>query len=232
MSQIKALLWDIDGTVLNFEASERAAIRKGFALFGLGECTDEMIREYSMINVKYWEKLERGELTKDRVLEGRFEEFFTLKGIDISVAAPFNAEYQKNLAEVICFEPFARELIWEYQGKYRQYAASNGTALAQRTKLRNSGLDQIFDSVFISDEIGVEKPMAGFFDAALAEMKGLDKSEIMIIGDSLTSDMRGGDWAGIVTCWYNPKGKKNTLGVRVDYEISSLEELPGVLESR
>ena len=73
---MKVILWDIDGTLLNFEEAEKQAIRKGFSIFGLGECTDEMLRAYSSINKGYWKRLEKGELTKMEVLEGRFRDFF------------------------------------------------------------------------------------------------------------------------------------------------------------
>lgn len=229
-SKIKVLLWDIDGTVLNFDASERAALRKGFHLFQLGECPDELIAEYSEINKKYWQRLERGEITKERVLEGRFEEFFAKKGLDVTLAKEFNRKYQHNLSEVICFEEGVKDLIWGYRGIYKQYAASNGTAEAQRNKLKNSGLQDVLDGVFISDEIGVEKPMKGFFDAVFAGIgDGINKDEILIIGDSMTSDIRGGIQAGIHTCWYNPKGIVNTYDWTAEYEIRSFCELPNIL---
>lgn len=231
MSKIKAILWDIDGTILNFAAAERAGIRKGFRNFQLGECTDEMLKEYSAINDKYWQMLERGEISKPEVLEGRFQEFFSKYGLDVSLVKAFNEEYQVSLADVIEFEPGARELIWSYAGKYKQYAASNGTALAQKGKLERSGLKEVLDGAFISDVIGIEKPMKGFFDAVFAELKGLEKEEIMIIGDSLTSDMKGGIDAGIVTCWYNPGGKKNDKNLYPDYEIRSLLEVEDILKN-
>lgn len=229
MSRIKVILWDIDGTILNFLASEKAGIKKCFEIFGLGECTDEMIEEYSKINIKHWEMLERGEVTKDEVLVGRFKEFFEKRGLDVSKAEAFNQEYQLSLADVIVFEEGAKELIWGYKGRYKQYAASNGTALAQKGKLERSGLNQVLDGAFISDVIGVEKPMPGFFDAVFEELKGYEKSEIMIIGDSLTSDMKGGANAGIVTCWYNPHCKINNSGLMLDYEIHSLREVMEIL---
>lgn len=229
MSRIKVILWDIDGTILDFAAAERAGIRKGFESFGLGECTDEMLYDYSGINMKYWEMLERGEISKPEVLEGRFTEFFTKYGLDTSVVKEFNEQYQIRLGDVASFENGAKELIWGYQGRYKQYAASNGTALAQKGKLEKTGLNQVLDGAFISDIIGVEKPMKGFFDAVFEELKEYSKDEIMIIGDSLTSDMKGGVNAGIVTCWYNPKCKINNSGLMLDYEIHSLREVTEIL---
>lgn len=222
---VKVILWDIDGTVLNFEESERAAIRKGFWEFRIGECTDEMLQDYSRINTKYWKALERGEITKERVLNGRFEEFFEKHGINTLIAPEFNIRYQRNLSDVICFNDNAFELIKSLQGDVKQYAVTNGTSLAQTRKLKRSGLDELLDGVFISDNIGYEKPAKEFFDAVFQEIGAYDNSEIMVVGDSLTSDIKGGNQAGILCCWYNPKKVKNELGVRVDHEITSLQQI-------
>ena len=155
---IKVLLWDIDGTILDFLASEKAAIKKCFEIFELGTCTDEMVGEYSEINCRYWRMLERGEMTKPEILVGRFEEFFEKKGIDVSVAPAFNEEYQVRLGDTICYKPGGREIVDYYKGKLLQCAVTNGTVVAQRKKLTNSGLDKIFDHIFISEEVGYEKP--------------------------------------------------------------------------
>lgn len=225
MSKIKVVLWDIDGTLLNFAAAEKAAIRKCFEVHGLGECTDEMLAQYSGINHKYWQKLERGELTKKEVLLGRFTEFFASQGLDVTKAAAFNAEYQIRLGDTVCFEEHALDVIRALKGRVKQYAVTNGTKVAQDRKLANSGLDKLLDGAFISDEIGVEKPMIGFFDAVWANIGHYPGEEVLIVGDSLTSDMQGGYNAGIITCWYNPGGANNTSGLNPDYEIKNLKDV-------
>ena len=228
---IKTILWDIDGTILNFQAAEREAIRKCFAAFGLGPCTDEMIGRYSVLNLSYWKRLERGEITKPALLRERFVEFFASEGVVCGDPDGFNAAYQICLGDTICFNDEAYDLVKSLQGKVRQYAVTNGTKVAQVRKLSQSGLDQIFDGVFISDEVGYEKPSVEFFDYVLARMEPCEKSEMIIVGDSLTSDIRGGNNAGIPTVWYNPEALPNDKGVSVDYEIRDLRELLGILES-
>lgn len=230
MSRIKAVLWDIDGTLLNFAAAEKAAIRKCFEIYGLGQCTDEMLAHYSQINHRYWKRLERGEMTKPEILVGRFYEFFEYEGLDTSKAAAFNEEYQVRLGDTICFEDNAIEVIQQLKSRVKQYAVTNGTKVAQTRKLANSGLDRLLDDVFISDVIGIEKPMTGFFDAVWERVGRFTREEVLIVGDSLTSDMQGGVNAGIMTCWYNPKGTENNSGLTLDYEIRNLKEVLTIVE--
>ena len=222
---IKVILWDIDGTLLNFEAAEKVAIQHCFDKVGFGICTEEMLKNYMKINRGYWQRLERGEITKQEVLTGRFREFFTVYGLDASVAEDFNAEYQSALGDTIVFCDNAPEVMEVCGKKVPQYAVTNGTKVAQDKKLKNSGLIDIFDGVFISDVLGYEKPAVEFFDEVFRVIGEYDRKEVLIVGDSLTSDIRGGNNAGIVTCWYNPKKLPNDAGVTVDYEITDLAQV-------
>lgn len=230
---VKVILWDIDGTLLNFEMSEKYAIRKCFSIFELGECTDEMLAQYSKINRKYWEGLERGELTKQEVLVGRFKEFFDKQGLPIEKAEVFNSEYQIRLGDKAFYNDEGRQIVEQLKKKeIKQYAVTNGTLTAQERKLKLSGLDQLLDGVFISDVIGVEKPNIGFFDAVWKEIGSYKKNEVVIVGDSLTSDMQGGNNAGVLCCWYNPQKYANDKELRIDYEIQDLREVPPLLLSK
>ena len=224
---IQAILWDIDGTLLDFKKAEYAAIKKCFEIFELGVCSDEMILRYSAINRKYWEMLERKEASKQEILYGRFYEFFDKYGIDKSIADDFQPWYQLALGDTIVFENGALSLLKELKGKVKQYAVTNGTKVAQTKKLSKSGLDKIFDGVFISEDIGVEKPSVDFFVKVFqkTELTETDKKKILIVGDSLTSDIKGGNNIGIDTCWYNPKGANKPNDIIVNYEIKELSDL-------
>lgn len=204
---IKAILWDIDGTLLNFRKAEETAIRKGFEEFDLGECSDEMLEDYSEINRRYWEALERKEISKPVLLVKRFEEFFTKYGIDAAVSKEFNAFYQKALGETAVYNSNARETVEYLKGKVLQCAVTNGTKIAQDGKLKNSGLDLLLDEIFISECLGYEKPDVRFFDIVFDRIPHFEKDEMMIVGDSLTSDIKGGRNAGIITCLYDPDGR-------------------------
>jgi len=226
---IHTILWDIDGTLLDFLAAEKAAIRGCFEKFGLGECSDQLIARYSALNHSYWQRLERGEITKAQVLVGRFEEFFTAEGIDAALAAPFNDLYQQLLGETVCFMDGSDQLIARLCGKVRQYAVTNGTRVAQKKKLAKSGLGELFDGVFISEQVGAEKPSPVFFDHVFAHIGPVKKEEVLIVGDSLTSDMKGGLLAGIPCCWYNPKNLPAPEDMKLDYVIQDLNQVEDIL---
>ena len=225
--KISAVLWDIDGTLLNFPAAEEAAIHACFDRFNLGECTEDMLRRYSAINLGYWKKIERGEIDKGRALAARFEDFFSEYGLDVSVAAAFNDEYQIRLGDTVVFEHGALEAVAALRGVVKQYAVTNGTRTAQRRKLKNSGLDKLLDGVFISEEIGAEKPGEAFFDYVFDHIDA-PRGETIIIGDSLTSDMLGGERAGI-RCWfYSPQDGEHGEQI-IHRVIRDLDAVPGMI---
>lgn len=221
----KVILWDIDGTLLDFHAAESVAIRALFLKHNLGICTDEMLADYSKINRTYWQRLERGELTKPEVLVGRFQEFFGKYGLNTDCAVAFNDDYQLALGDTVRFFPGAWETVTALKGKVLQCAVTNGTAIAQHRKLKNSGLGEIFDDVFISDEVGFEKPMVAFFDAVRAKIGTFSPDEVLIVGDSLTSDIQGGNNVGIHTCWFNPAAAPLPSDLRIDYDIRCISEV-------
>ena len=225
MSKYKYLLWDIDGTILNFEKAEKRAIRTLFEKFNLGECTDEMLSHYIEINKKYWKLLECGKMEKERILVERFEEFFLKEGIRTDVASEFNKAYQLALGDTIAFNDDALEIIKAQKKNYQIIIVTNGTAIAQKKKLERSGLDKIADNIFISEEVGYEKPSIHFFERVIAKTGIDDISQAVIIGDSLTSDIQGGVNAGIDTCWYNPKEDVNDTNLKPTYIIKNLHEL-------
>lgn len=226
---INVILWDIDGTLLDFTVAERTAMRECFSHFRLGECTDDMLARYSAINAAYWRQLELGEVSKPEVMTGRFRDFFQAEQIPFADIEAFNQNYQIQLGNTICFIDDAYSLIQELQSYVKQYAVTNGALTAQKRKLQKSGLDKLLDGIFISDEIGAEKPSQEFFHHVLRSINHPKKEEILIVGDSITSDMKGGSLAGIQCCWYNPRNEKNESEIRIDYTIHNLNQVKTII---
>lgn len=225
----KYILWDLDGTIMDFTYSQNMAIKALFKKYNLGDCSDEMLDVYSGINHKYWEALERGEVIKSEMLVSRFVDFFSMYEIDVSVANAFNSDYQTELGEYVAFEDGAKEVLEAFKDKYVNLLVTNGTKIAQTKKLKTSGLENFFDEKYISENIGYEKPSVEFFDFLFEKENIKDKSEAIIIGDSLSSDILGGNNADIDTCWYNKSHKANNSNAKVTYEINNLKELFDIL---
>ncbi|WP_073997565.1 YjjG family noncanonical pyrimidine nucleotidase [Anaerococcus urinomassiliensis] len=230
---IKYLLWDIDNTLLSFDLAERASMTKGFQLFDIDIRDKNALDVYKDINDKHWKMLEKGEKTREEILTGRFEEFFDLYDIDYddSLVNDFNLFYQEELGKQVFFNDYAKEVLQKLGKNYKQYAVTNGSKVAQTGKLRNSGLDKIFDGVFISEDLGYDKPSKEFFDIVFESIGSKNKDEYILIGDSLTSDMLGANNAGIKNIWYNPKDFDNKASVKVDYKINNLKEVIEILEN-
>ncbi len=223
----KAILWDVDGTLLNFLKSENAAIKECFRHFGLPECTDEMVAVYSEINEGYWKLLERGEITKPELFTSRFRDFFAKIGVSCD-ESQFNSLYQRTLGSHVFPNDNSIELVKSLKGRVRQYAVTNGSAVAQERKLRVSGLDELFDEIFISDKVGAEKPTVEFFDRVFAQIPE-GREDAIIVGDSLTSDIRGANNAGIACCWYCPERLEPPSDLRIDYTITDLNQITDII---
>ena len=222
------LFLDLDDTILDFHKAERIAIGKTIREFGV-EPTEEILNRYHHINKAHWEMLERGELTRAEVLVNSFGVLFEQLGV--SVDAPKCAKvYERNLSIGHYFLPGAEEAVEYLSKRYRLFLASNGTAVVQKGRMTSANLYRFFEKVFVSQEIGHNKPSKAYFDGCFAQIEGFDPTKAIIVGDSLTSDILGGNNAGIATCWVNPTHTPRKEGIRVDYEIEALSQLPGLLE--
>lgn len=226
---IEFLFLDLDDTILDFHKAERIAIAKTFREFGL-EPTDAVLDHYHIINKQHWEALERQELTRDQVLEGRFRVLFREMGMEVDDAAVANA-YEHNLGIGHYFLPGAEEAVKRLSAKYPLYLASNGTASVQHSRLTSAGLYPYFRETFVSQEIGYNKPSREYFNACAARIPGFDPEKAIMVGDSLTSDILGGMQAGMRTCWVNPEHKKAREDIRPDFEIESITQLEQLLDT-
>lgn len=224
---IEFLFLDLDDTILDFHKAERIALSKTLQQLGL-EPTEEVLARYHAINKWHWEQLEKGKLTREQVQVNRFGVLFNEMGreVDASLCAK---TFMENLSIGHYFLPGAEEAVERLSKKYRLFLASNGTASVQKGRMTSANLYRFFEQVFISEEIGFNKPAKEYFDACFARIPGFDREKAMIVGDSLTSDIRGGINAGIQTVWVNPE-KKDCGGIRPDHTIERLAQLEELLE--
>lgn len=230
MGRYKIIFWDLDQTLLNFDRSMEYAIRAVFGQYGL-PINDAIVAKYDAINRSYWHRLELGEVTKDELKTGRFRMLFEELGIRHVSPEELAADYQRELGSVFFYMDGAKELVTKLRDMgYRQYVVTNGVNTTQANKMKLSGLDRIMDGVFVSELMGYPKPMKEYFDACFAALPDVKREECILVGDSLTSDMRGANNAGIGACWFNPEKKNRDVNVRIDYEISRLEEVLRILE--
>ena len=222
------ILWDLDNTLLDFNAAEKYAFDACMELAGLTP-SEELLHQYDTINTSYWKMLERGEITRDVLLKQRFVTFFEEIGVtDVDVPL-IRDTYQRLLGSVYYYMEGALELCTKLHKTHRQYIVTNGVASTQRNRLALSHLGELMEDYFISEELGCEKPSFTFFEKSFAQIPHFKKEEAIIIGDSLSSDMQGGINAGIACCWYNPEKKPVPEHMKIDYSIQHLNELFDIL---
>lgn len=224
---IRNVLFDLDDTLFDFHKAEKIALTKTLVHFGI-DPTEETLALYSTINAAHWKRLELGEISREEVKVGRYRELFKTIGVECDPVKA-TAYYESMLAIGHYFMPGAPELLEELYRKYRLYIVSNGTAKVQEGRIGSSVIAKYMDGIFISQILGANKPDKQFFDICFAEIPDFSLSETVIIGDSLSSDIKGGINAGITTVWFNPKRIENDNNIKPDYTIKELSEVPGLL---
>ena len=222
------LFLDLDDTILDFKKAEYIAIGKTIGEFGV-EPTEEVRSRYHVINKWHWEQLEQGKLTRAEVLENRFKVLFEELGVEVDAAAVARV-YEKKLSQGHWFLPGAEETVDYLSKRYRLFLASNGTASVQKGRMTSANLYRFFETVFVSQEIGHNKPSKEYFDACFGSIPDFNPARALMVGDSLSSDIQGGINAGIRTVWVYP-GHQDCGDIRPDFEIEALHQLPALLET-
>ncbi len=230
------LLFDADDTLLDFKASEQDALTYIFEQLNI-PLTEDIRSYYLEVNHGLWKAFERGEISRNDILHTRFVTVFdTLQKQGIAPSQlnfggkPINSTdleplYQAKLAMGHNLIPGAKELIETLRKTHRVYIVSNGIATTQQNRLTASGLFPLFEDIFISEMTGYQKPQVEFFHYCMERIPNFSKEATLIIGDSLTSDIKGGNNIGIDTCWFNPNQEEKNVDVTVTYEIHTLEDL-------
>ena len=225
---VKSIFLDLDDTILDFRRAERRAISETLRRFGI-DPTPAVVDRYHELNRQQWELLEEGKLTRPQVLTRRFDLLFSELGVDRS-SQEAQAAYEAQLSQGHFFMPGARELLETLAPRYDLYLATNGTPVVQAGRIQSAGIAPYFKDIFISERLGANKPSPAFFQACLAAIPNFDPAAALVVGDSLTSDIRGARNVGLRSCWYNPEDLPSRPDIVPDYTIHALEELPPLLE--
>lgn len=226
----EVVLFDIDDTLFDFKKAERHALHHTFTQFGLPHGATEYKASYDEINNVLWREAEEGHITTAQLRVERFKRLFAVHKLDFN-SDDFSAAYLRYLGEGAFLIDGAAELCGMLSD-CRLAIITNGIKEVQTSRLQLSPLRHMFEQVVISEEVGCQKPQAGIFDHAFTKLAISDKSKVLMVGDSLTSDIQGGHQYGIDTCWFNPGGKTNTSGVQPTYEIKNLMELKDIIHSK
>ena len=242
MGKYKHILFDLDRTLFDFDAAEKYSFFEAFRSEGING-NDEIFTAYKQINRELWNMYSNGEVSLDFVHENRFAQLFSLTHIqpncetwDRSLQKQINytslnrkfSEYLSNCNHLI---PGSFALCKELSACYTLSIVTNGVTAIQKKRISKSSINDFFSFVFISEEIGIQKPDIRFFNHVLSILEIGNPSQVLIIGDSLISDIKGGNDANIHTCWFNPRNEMNSCGIVPIYEIGCLDDVMDIIKS-
>ena len=225
----KTILFDADGTLLDFSAAQSRAFLMSCMQFQI-PADAQLVQHYDQINRSLWERLERRELTRPQLLDERFRLFFEQAGITGVDPADFNSHYARGLACGYDLIEGAVPVLQALQPHCQLAIITNGISGVQKSRLAGAGLDRYFSHIIISGEIGCEKPAADFFEQALLRCDVKDRARALVVGDSLSADIAGGSGCGLDTCWYNPHGAPAPVSLKPTYIINTLYALLSLLK--
>lgn len=222
------ILFDADETLFDFKKSERYAFMESLDDFKIDFDKEECIKVYHEINTMIWKEFEEGKISSDKLKIERFNRLFKKISVDKN-AEEFSKTYMKHLAEASFIYEETFDILDYLKDKYRLAIITNGLLDVQHKRIRESKIGHYFDTVTISDEIKIAKPSAEIFNYTLNKLNFEDKTKVLMIGDSLSSDVKGGINAQIDTCWLNVENKKEPEDMKITYIIKSILELKDIL---
>lgn len=217
------LLFDLDDTLLDFGMTELHALQHTFGEYGLPNGVKDYLESYKAISKVLWDDLEHGRITLAELKAERFKRLFLEYALDVDADA-FGQKYIENLGKEVHMIDGVDEMFASLSG-CRFALLTNGFKEAQYGRVNGSSLKDMFEAIITSEETGFQKPQSQIFEYALNKLNITDPSQVLMIGDSLTSDIQGGNNFGIDTCWFNPKRKTNQTDIQPTYEINSWAQL-------
>lgn len=217
------LLFDADNTLFDFDAAEKNAHRQVCGKHHLA-FTEEGYALYRRCNAQLWQDFDRGLCSKEFLLTERFRRYLSLTG-ETGDPEAMNRDHLRALGESAVLLPGAEALCRRLAAGHELYLVTNAVESVQRARFERSAIRPYFRDVFISEAIGCGKPSPAYFAYVLRAVPGLTAENGLVIGDSITSDIQGANNAGLACCWFNPKGLPRPDGLRIDYEVRTLEEI-------
>lgn len=217
---------DIDDTLLDFTKCANDAIKSACNKFGV-PYTPTLVDTFHPINLDLWHRLEKKEVTKEKLFDTRFQIVFDKLGIKADGIA-FETAFRENFHESAILVDGARDLLEYLRSKYKVYVASNASMHQQTNRMKKAELDGYIDGYFVSEEIGFPKPQKEFFDACFKALPDVKPQDVVMIGDSLSADIKGACEYGLKTIWYNHRNEP-TSDVKCDYIVSRLSEVKNIL---
>lgn len=224
----EVILFDADETLYDFKKSEREAFKNTMLEFNIEYDEENHLKTYQDINTTLWKEFEQGLITQEKLKIERFKRLSDMLKINFD-ENNFATLYMKHLSNASFLYDNSIDLLDELNQHYRLGIVTNGLTLVQDKRIRQSTIAKYFDAIVISEEILISKPNPGIFEYTLKNLDFFDKSKVLMVGDSLSSDIQGGINFGIDTCWYNPNKIKNETSIKPTYEISNLDELKSLL---
>ena len=227
MKKYKKLFFDVDDTLIDFKAAEKVALPALFKEYQM-DYTEEVEVYYKTLNRQLWLALERGEITREQLMNRRFGETMRHFGQNID-GRKMDERYQELLVETVVLIDGAEQVLSELSKDYELYIVTNGLLKTQLARLNAANLTSYFKRIFVSEETGYQKPQIEFFNYVFANVENFEKSTSLIIGDSISADIIGGVNAGIDTCWFNPHNQKVEASIQPTYVLKNLHELVDIL---
>lgn len=222
------IIFDADETLFDFKKSEKEAFKNSILSLNIDYIEDYHLKAYSEINTAIWKELEQGLITQEKLKIERFKRLSDKLNLNFN-PEDFANSYMNFLRDGSFLYENSLELIQDLSKNFKLYIVTNGLTYVQEKRIKQSIIAKYFEDIIISEEISVSKPNPKIFEYTLRNIENIDKSKILIVGDSLTSDIKGGINFGVDTCWYNPNKLNNKSDIKPKYEISNYDELKEIL---
>ena len=225
MAIYTCVLLDIDNTLLDFDAAERQALTDMLAEYELPH-DENACAVYHKVNRELWDSLAKGQLNKQKLFQIRFSRFMQAMQLpDNGKSKAMNDRYEELLATHADLLPGALTALEELGEVATLAIVSNGALAVQESRIAASCIGRYMDGIYISEKVGAAKPSAKLFEHAFRDLGITNKSRVLMVGDDLLADIKGGQNAGVDTCWFNPKNEENKSGITPKYTVGSYEEL-------